>query len=156
MPDDIGDLLRLLPRADLYVPDEVHLALHPTLTRIWSRKGRRGQRQVRAPGQNRTLVGFGAIDWRTGWLSHGIGWKRDSETVCRQLAHLVERSPQRGRIALVVWDNLGVHTRRGSKRLRAWLDEHSEQIRLLYTPPSDPEANPTPPIVRSAIFLVIA
>jgi hypothetical protein len=149
VPPDVDDLLRLLPRADLYVQDEVNLDLHPTLTRTWSRKGRRGQRRVRAPGQNRKLVGFGAIDWRTGWLSHGIGWRRDSAAICAQLAQLVERSQKRGRVVLVLWDNLGIHTRRGSKRLRAWLDEQAEQIRLLYTPAYDPDANPTERLWRA-------
>ncbi|HEV8178227.1 MAG TPA: transposase [Gemmatimonadales bacterium] len=142
VPADVDDLLRLLPWADLYVQDEVHLDLHPTLTRTWSRRGRRGQRRVRAPGQNRKLIGFGAIDWRTGWLSHGMGWRRDSAAICLQVEHLVERSRQRGRTVLLLWDNLGIHTRRGSKRLRAWLDEHPGQIRLIYTPAYDPEANP--------------
>ena len=149
VPADVDDLLRLLPRADLYLQDEVNLDLHPTLTRTWSRKGRRGQRRVRAPGQNRKLVGFGAIDWRTGWLSHGIGWRRDSAAICLQLAHLVERSHQRGRSVLLLWDNLGIHTRRGSKRLRAWLDAHPEQIRLIYTPSYDPDANPAERLWRA-------
>ena len=50
---------------------------------------------------------------------------------------------------LVLWDNLGIHTRRGSKRLRAWLDEQAEQIRLLYTPAYDPDANPTERLWRA-------
>jgi hypothetical protein len=29
------------------------VAFHPTLTRVWCRKGRRGQRLVEAPGDNR-------------------------------------------------------------------------------------------------------
>ena len=39
--EDLPWLLRLLPRADLYLQDEVEIALHPTLTRVWCRKGRR-------------------------------------------------------------------------------------------------------------------
>src|SRR5262249_39693488 len=39
VPEDLPWLLRLLPRADLYLQDEVEIALHPTLTRVWSRKG---------------------------------------------------------------------------------------------------------------------
>ena len=46
LPDDLPRLLAVLPRADLYLQDEVEVALHPTLTRVWSRKGRRGQRLV--------------------------------------------------------------------------------------------------------------
>lgn len=143
VPPDVPELLALLPHADLYVQDEVNIDLHPTLTRCWARQGRHGQRLVRAPGQNAKVVGFAAADWRDGWLSHGIGRHRDSASICLQLEQLIARSQKRGRIVFVVWDNLGVHTRRGSKRLRAWLDEHADQIRLIYTPAYDPEANPT-------------
>jgi len=44
VPPDLPGLLAELPRADLYLQDEVQAALHPTLTRVWSRRGRRGQR----------------------------------------------------------------------------------------------------------------
>ena len=55
---------------------QVQAALHPTLTRVWSRKGRRGQRLVEAPGKNAKVTGFGALDWRDGFfhgLGHGVG-----------------------------------------------------------------------------------
>src|ERR687898_2408774 len=47
-PEDLPRLLGLLERADLYLQDEVEVALHPTLTRVWSRGGRGGQRLVQA------------------------------------------------------------------------------------------------------------
>ncbi|HLX57164.1 MAG TPA: hypothetical protein VKR83_09090 [Ktedonobacteraceae bacterium] len=47
-------------------PDEVQFAFHPTLTRLWSLKGRRGQRFIEAPGDNRKAYGFGLVDWRDG------------------------------------------------------------------------------------------
>jgi transposase len=143
VPADVPALLALLPAADLYVQDEVDIRLHPTLARCWSRKGRRGQRLVRAPGQNARVVGFGAADWRDGWLSHGIAPGRTADAFCRQLDHLVARSRGRGRIALVLVDNLRVHTPPGSKRLRATLAQHGDALRLVYTPAYDPEANPT-------------
>ncbi len=37
LPADLPRLLALLPQADLYLPDEVQFAFHPTLTRVWSR-----------------------------------------------------------------------------------------------------------------------
>jgi hypothetical protein len=132
----------VLPRADLYVQDEVDIRLHPTLARCWSPRGRRGQRLVRAPGQSQTVVGFGAADWRDGWLSHGLALGRTADVFCRQLDHLVARSQQRGRSALVIADNLGIHTPRGSKLLRQTLERHGDALRLVYTPPYDPEANP--------------
>src|SRR2546428_762041 len=35
VPPDLPTLLARLPRADLYLQDEVQAALHPTLTRVW-------------------------------------------------------------------------------------------------------------------------
>src|SRR6266536_3633901 len=61
MPEDLPRLLGLLERADLYLQDEVEVALHPTLTRVWSRAGRAGQRLVQAPGKNFKRCGFGLV-----------------------------------------------------------------------------------------------
>ena len=71
-PEDLPWLLRLLPRADLYLQDEVEVALHPTLTLVWCPKGRRGQRLVEAPGNDCKEYGFGLVDWRDGWFD----WQR--------------------------------------------------------------------------------
>jgi hypothetical protein len=142
VPTDVPTLLALLPRADLYVQDEVDIRLHPTLTRCWSRRGRRGQRLVRAPGQSFKVVGFGAVDWRDGWFSHGIARGRTADAFCAQLDHLVARSQERGRVAIVLADNLGIHTPRGSKKLREALERHGDALRLVYTPAYDPDANP--------------
>lgn len=57
LPEDdpvVTRLLRVLPEADVYLQDEVQLAFHPTLTRVWCPAGRRGQRTVQAPGDNAT------------------------------------------------------------------------------------------------------
>lgn len=137
----IAELLDLLPRADIYLQDEVQLALHPTLTRVWSRRGRCGQRLVEAPGTNRRKWGFGAVDWRDGWLDWAVADQRAAEPCCAQLRRLIERSKARGRVALVVWDNLGIHTTRRSKKLRALLAEETDHVRLVYTPSYDPDAN---------------
>jgi hypothetical protein len=142
VPADVPELLALLPRADLYVQDEVDIRLHPTLTRCWSRKGKTGQRLVRAPGQSARIVGFGAIDWRDGWVSYGFVLGRTAEAYCGQLTHLVTRSQQRGRIAVVLADNLGIQTPARSKKLREMLATHGDHLRLVYTPAYDPEANP--------------
>src|SRR6266581_1806898 len=104
MPEDLPRLLGLLERADLYLQDEVEVALHPTLTRVWSRAGR--------------AVPF-----------------------CDQLRRAVARSRSRGRIAMVILDNLGIHTPKGSRLLRALLAELGEQLVLVYTPTYDPDAN---------------
>ena len=139
--EDLPWLLRLLPRADVYLQDEVEIALHPTLTRVWCQKGRRGQRLVEAPGNNQKEYGFGLVDWRDGWLDWERASGRRAEPFCAQLQRAVEHSQQRGRVAMVLLDNLGIHTPKGSRLLRQLLDEQRGNLVLVYTPTYDPESN---------------
>jgi transposase len=141
VPEDLPWLLRLLPRADVYLQDEVEVALHPTLTRVWCPRGRRGQRLVEAPGNNAKEYGFGLVDWRDGWFDWQRAPGRRAVPFCAQLRRAVTRSQARGRIALVLLDNLGIHTPRGSLLLRAVLEELRGQLVLVYTPAYDPDAN---------------
>lgn len=143
VPADLDALLAWLPHADLYVQDEADVKFHPTLTRLWSRRGRAGQRRVRAPGTNRKVVAYAALDWREGWGSFGYSLTRNAATFARQLDHLVARSRARGRRALVLTDNARIHTPAGAKVVREALQRHGAWLRLVYTPPYDPEANPT-------------
>ncbi len=140
-PEDLPRLLGLLGRADLYLQDEVEVALHPTLTRVWSRAGRPGQRLVQAPGKNFKRYGFGLVDWRDGWLDFELADGRRAAPLCEQLRRAVARSRSRGRIAMVILDNLGIHTPKGSRLLRALLAELGEDLVLVYTPTYDPDAN---------------
>ena len=141
LPADVAALLDLLPQADLYVQDEVQIAFHPTLTRVWCRKGRRGQRLVEAPGDNQKVYGFGLVDWRDGWFDGRVGPQRTADLFCEQLRAAVARSRQRGRVAIVIADNLRTHTPRGSRLVRTLLAEAEGQLRLVYTPTYDPDAN---------------
>src|SRR5919204_1833661 len=134
-------LLDRIAGADLYLQDEVYIALHPTLTRVWCRRGRRGQRRVQAPGKNAKKGGFGLVDWRAGWFDWAIADHRAAEPFCTPLRRAVERSKARGRVAIVLLDNLGIHTPRRSKKLRALLEEYKDDLLLVYTPTYDPEAN---------------
>jgi hypothetical protein len=97
VPADLPWLLRLLRRADLYLQDEVEVVLHPTLTRVWCHKGRRGQRLVEAPGNNAKQYGFGLVDWRDGWFDWQHAPGRRAAPLCAQLRGAVERSQARGR-----------------------------------------------------------
>jgi len=141
LSDDLPRLLALLPRADLYLQDQVEVALHPTLTRVWSRTGRRGQRLVEAPGTNQKKYGFGLVDWRDGWLDWELADGRRAAPFCAQLRRAVARSAARGRVAMVLLDNLGSHTPAGSRLLRTLLEEFGERLVLVYTPTYDPDAN---------------
>jgi transposase len=140
-PADLSTLLSLLPQADLYLQDEVLLALHPTLTRLWCRRGRAGQRRVEAPGDNSKVYGFGLVDWREGWFDYQLAPGRTAAPFCEQLARAVARSQARGRIALVIADNLGTHTPRHSLLVRQMLAACKGVLHLIYTPAYDPEAN---------------
>ena len=141
LPEDLPWLLRLLPRADVDLQDEVEVALHPTLTRVWCRKGRRGQRLVEAPGNNCKEYGFGLVDWRDGWFDGRRAPTRSAPPLGAQLRRAVARSQARGRSARVLLDNLGTHTPRGSLLVRALLEDLRGQLVLVYTPTYDPEAN---------------
>jgi hypothetical protein len=134
LPEDLPWLLRLLPRADLYLQDEVELAWHPTLTRVWCPKGRRGQRWVEAPGNNAKEYGFGLVDWRDGWFAWQRAPGRRAAPLCAQLRRAVARSQARGCVAIVLLDNLGIHTPKGSLLLRALLEDLRGQLVLVYTP----------------------
>jgi DDE superfamily endonuclease len=140
-PEDLPRLLGLLGRADLYLQDEVEVGLHPTLTRVWSRAGRWGQRLVQAPGKNFKRCGFGLVDWRDGHLDFELAEGRRAAPLVAQLRRAVGRSRSRGRIAMVILDNLGIHTPKGSRLLRGLLAELGEDLVLVYTPTYDPDAN---------------
>jgi hypothetical protein len=140
-PPDLPRLLGLLARADLYLQDEVEVALHPTLTRVWSRNGSAGQRRVQAPGNNAKQDGVGLVDWRDGWLDFELADGRRAAPLVAQLHRAVARSRSRGRIAMVMLDNLGIHTPKGSRLLRALRAELGEDLVLVYTPTYDPDAN---------------
>ena len=140
-PEDLPRLLGLLGGADLYLQDEVEVALHPTLTRVWSHAGRSGQRLVQAPGKNYKQCGFGLVDWREGYLDWRLAEGRRAAPLCDQLRRAVQRSKARGRIAMVILDNLGIHTPKGSRLLRALLAELGKDLVLVYTPTYDPDAN---------------
>jgi hypothetical protein len=141
VPADLPRLLELLGRADLYLQDEVEVALHPTLTRVWSRAGRAGQRRVQAPGKNFRRYGFGLVDWREGWLDFALAEGRRASPLCAQLRRAVQRSRARSRVAMVILDNLSIHTPKGSRLLRELLAELGGDLVLVYTPTYDPDAN---------------
>ncbi len=141
VPAEVASLMSLLPNADLYLQDEVQVALHPTLTRVWCRTGRHGQRLVEAPGANEKVYGFGLVDWRDGWFDGRLAPGRTAAVFCEQVRAAVARAQARGRVAIVLADNAGTHTAAGSKLVRQLVTELAEQLHLVYTPAYDPDAN---------------
>jgi hypothetical protein len=141
VPPDVDEVLCLLPYADVYLQDEVQLAFHPTLTRVWCHKGRRGQRLVEAPGANEKVYGFGLVDWCEGWFDGRLAPGRTADVFCAQVRAAVARSRAHGHMALVIVDNLRTHTAAGSRLVRQMLTELHDHLRLIYTPAYDPDAN---------------
>ena len=141
VPPDLTELLRLLPQADVYLQDEVQVAFHPTLTRLGCRKGRRSQRFVEAPGANDKIYGFGLVDWCDGWFAGRLAPGRTADVFCAQVRAAVARSRARGRIAIVIVDNLRPHTPAGSKLVRQMVAELQDHLRIIYTLAYDPDAN---------------
>jgi hypothetical protein len=141
IPADLKALLSLIPKADIYLQDEMQCAHHPTITRIWSRRGRRGQRLVEAPGNNSKFHAFGIVDWRDGWFNGTIASRRQAEPFCEQVKVALARSQGRGHIAIVIADNLNTHTAKGSLRVRKLLAENEGRLYIVYTPHYDPDAN---------------
>src|SRR5260370_20582760 len=141
LPADVPELLTRLSRADLYLQDEVQFAFHPTLTRVWSPKGRRGQRLVEAPGDNRKVYGFGLVDWRDGWFDGRIATGRTADVFCEQVRAAVARSKARGRVAIIIEDNLKTQPAQWLLLVRGMLTELPTQVSLVHTPAYDPDAN---------------
>ena len=141
VPPDLDALWSLLPQADVSLQEEVQLAFHPTLTRVWCWQGRRGQRLVEAPGANDKVYGFGLVDWGDGWFEGRVASGRTADIFCAQVRAAVARSCARGHMAIVIVDNLRTHTPVGSKLVRHMVAELHDHLRLIYTPAYDPDAN---------------
>src|SRR5205823_4785023 len=134
LPANLPKLLALLPRADLYLQDEVQFAFHPTLTRVWRLKRRRGQRFIEAPGDNRKVYGLGRVDWRDDWFDGRMARGRTTDVCCDPVRAAVARSKAPGRVAIIIADKLKTHPTQGSPLLRSMLSELSDQLSLVYTP----------------------
>jgi hypothetical protein len=81
------------------------------------------------------------VDWREGWFDGRFAPGRTADVFCEQVRAAVARSKERGRVAIVITDNLKTHTSAGSLLVRGMLSELKEQLYLVYTPAYDPDAN---------------
>ena len=141
VPEDLPWLLRLLPRADVYLQDEVEVALHPTLTRVWCPRAVVGSGWSRLRAITRSSM---ASAWSTGGMVGSIGSAHLAVERRRSVPSCAEPSNARSSAAGSPWcclDNLGIHTPKGSLLLRQLLDELRGQLVLVYTPAYDPESN---------------
>ena len=81
------------------------------------------------------------VDWRDGWFDGRIAAGRTADIFCEQVRAAVTRSTSRGRVAIIIADNLKTHTAQGTLLVRSMLTELKEQLSLVYTPAYDPDAN---------------
>jgi hypothetical protein len=112
------------------------------VSRVWCRKGRRGQRLLEAPGDNRHPST--ALACSTGAMASSMaGSLRDAPLMCSASKYVPPWlvPAQRGRVAIVIADNLKTHTPAGSLLVRSLLSEFKDHLYVVYTPAYDPDAN---------------
>jgi len=128
--------------ADLYVQDEVQMALHPTLIRMWMKRGRGRQRKIPAPGTNQKRHVFGATDWKEGQILRRYSDHRDRATFCALVEDCIARSKGRGRQTILIVDWAKIHTPEGAKAVRQLLERQGSNLELVYLPKYSPDLQP--------------
>lgn len=128
-------------QADLYAQDEADLALLPTLTRTWMRRG--AQLRVAAPGTNQKRSVSAAIDLGEGQLSWQNDERRCVGQFCATLQPCVNRSTARGRLAVFLVDNAPSHRVGKTGHVRRLLTANTGRLVLVYQPKYCPEVQPT-------------
>lgn len=116
-------------------------AVPPTRTRVWCRKGRRGQRLGVAPGAHAKGYGVGLVDWGDGWVAGRLAPGGTAAAFCAPVRAAGARAQARGRGALGSVANLRPHTAAGARRVRQMLAALPGPVSLVYTPAYDPAAN---------------
>jgi transposase len=121
----------------LYYADEMDVALLPTISGRWMRRGQ--QTQVNTPGQNAKQYVLGAVNYFTGTLVW-LPWPHKNQVGFRQLLQqvLAVHVSTSVKVVIVV-DNFRIHK---AKAVQAWLQRHRMQLRLYFLPTYAPRLNP--------------
>jgi DDE superfamily endonuclease len=127
-------------RADLYGQDEADLALLPTLTRTWMRRGQ--QRKLPAPGTNAKRSVAALTDLADGGLLWRTDDSRCAAQFCATLVAGAERSTARGRLAVFLVDNAPSHQVGKTGIVRRGLDALAGRVVLVYLPRYSPDLQP--------------
>lgn len=124
-------------KIQLYYADEMDVALLPTISGRWMRRGQ--QTQVFTPGKNAKQYVFGAVNYVTGQLI-ALTWPNKNNVGFRQLlkqvvaCHETDQAP-----VVVVVDNFRIHQ---AKAVKAWMQSHRTRLRLYFLPTYSPRLNP--------------
>jgi putative transposase len=128
----------LTGKIDLYYEDEIDLALLPTITHCWCKRGH--QRKIETPRKNQKRYGAGLIHWGSGKLYWATSEHKDNALFRSVLSQVLEPSDGGARRKIyVVIDNYRIHF---AKPVLALLAAHSEQIELVTLPTYSPQLNP--------------
>ncbi len=123
---------------DLYYEDEIDLALLPTITHCWCKRGH--QRKIETPRKNQKRYGAGLIHWVSGKLYWATSEHKDNALFRAVLSQVLEPSEGDSRRKVyVVIDNYRIHF---AKPVLALLAAHSDQIELVTLPTYSPQLNP--------------
>jgi transposase len=121
----------------LFFADELDIHLLPKVGYQWMLKG--SQVEVMTPGTNEKRHLAGALDIRTGVISHCIWYRKTTGLILDLLKTLDRTYPARtfGHLSVVV-DNAKIHH---AAAVAKWLAAHP-RFELLYLPTYCPQANP--------------
>lgn len=119
---------------ELLFVDESEVHLHPHLVRMWMPRGE--EMRIPAPGANRQIPIYGALNYRTNRVSFRLGGGKNATGFLAFLAQLA--SEYRGRPCLLVLDNASYHT---AAVVRQYLEELAPQFEPVWLPPYCPELN---------------
>lgn len=123
---------------DLYYEDEIDLALLPTITHCWCKRGH--QRKIETPRKNQKRYGAGLIHWVSGKLYWATSEHKDNALFRAVLSQVLAPEESQGRRKIyVVVDNYRIHF---AKPVLALLAAHPEQIELVTLPTYSPQLNP--------------
>ncbi len=128
---------QLTARQAFFFADELDIQLLPKLGAQWMPKGE--QVQLPTPGTNQKQYLAGALDMRTGQITHCV-WARKTTGLFLELLEALDTlyPPRQFTRLYVVVDNAKVHHARA---VTAWLAAHP-RIELLFLPTYCPQANP--------------
>ncbi len=123
---------------DLYYEDEIDLALLPTITSCWCKRGQ--QKVIQTPRKNQKHYGAGLIHWVSGKLYWATSDHKDNALFRAVLTQLFEptASPQARKIYIVI-DNYRIHF---AKPVLAFLQAHQDRMELVCLPTYSPKLNP--------------
>ena len=127
-------------QADLYGQDEADLALLPTLTRTWMRKG--AQLRLRAPGTNSKCSVSTAVDLADGGLLFRTDARRCADQFSATLTACADRSTARRRLAVLLVDNAQSHRVGKTGIVRRALDRLQGRVVLVFLPAYSPDLQP--------------